>query len=103
MTKCRKSQGQWKRKTEAKEIQYLKVLKEKTALQKAIQVLEHQLFRQGSRIIQVLEGWRNNDENWREIYKHVSDSNTRLSTQSPREQMYIEHVTVQVKKIVHES
>ena len=37
------------------------------------------------------------------MYKHVSDSNARLSTQSQGEQMYIEHVTVQVKKIVHKS
>ena len=50
LTKCRKSQGQWKRKTEAKEIQRQKVLEEKTSLQKATQVLEHQLLRQGGRI-----------------------------------------------------
>ena len=32
LTKCRKGWGQWKRKTEAKEIQYQKVLEEKIAL-----------------------------------------------------------------------
>ena len=37
------------------------------------------------------------------MYKQVADSNARLSTQSRREQMYIDHITVQVKKIVHES
>ena len=55
LTKCRKSRGHWKRKTKAKKIQYQKVLEEKTALQKATQVLEHQLLRQESRINQVLE------------------------------------------------
>ena len=59
------------------------MLEEKTTLQKATQVLEHQLLRQESRINQILEDWRNNDENWRK--------------------MYIDHITVQVKKIVHES
>ena len=55
LTKCRKSRGKWKRKIEAKEIQYQEVLEEKTTLQKATQVLEYQLLRQGSRINQVLE------------------------------------------------
>ena len=45
LKRCRKSQGQWKRKVEAKEVQYQKVLEKKTTLQKAIRVLEHQLFR----------------------------------------------------------
>ena len=34
---------------------------------------------------------------------HISDNNARLSTQSRGEHMYIDHITVQVKKIVHES
>ena len=79
------------------------MLEEKTALQRATQVLEHQLLRQGSHINQVLEDWRSNDENWREMYKHVLDVNARLSIRSREEWMYIEHITVQVKKIVHES
>ena len=37
------------------------------------------------------------------MYKQVVDSNARLSTQSRGEQMYIDHITVQVRKIVHES
>ena len=37
------------------------------------------------------------------MYKHVSNANARLSTQSQGEQIYIEHITVQIKKIVHES
>ena len=37
------------------------------------------------------------------MYKQVADSNARLSTQSLREQMYIDHITIQVKKIVHKS
>ena len=37
------------------------------------------------------------------MYKQIADSNARLSTQSRREQMYIEHITIQVWKIVHES
>ena len=37
------------------------------------------------------------------MYKHVSDAHAQLSTRSRGEQMYIEHITVQVKKIVHES
>ena len=37
------------------------------------------------------------------MYKHISDNNARLSIQSQGEQMYIEHITVHVKKIVHES
>ena len=37
------------------------------------------------------------------MYKQVVDSNARLNTQSRGEQMYIDHITVQVKKIVHES
>ena len=57
LTKYCKSRGQWKKKAKAREIQYQKVLEEKTALQKATQVLEHQLLRQGSRINQVLEEW----------------------------------------------
>ena len=79
------------------------MLEEKTVLQKVIQVLEHQLFRQGGRINQVLSDWRNNDENWKRMYKQVADSNARLSTQSRGEQMYIDHIIVQVRKIVHES
>ena len=63
LVKYRKSRGQWKRKDEAKEVQYQEVLEEKIALQKAIQVLEHQLLRQRGRINQVLSDWRNNDEN----------------------------------------
>ena len=54
LSKCRKSQGQWKGKAKAKEMQYQEVLKEKTTLQKIVQVLEHQLLRQKSRINQVL-------------------------------------------------
>ena len=37
------------------------------------------------------------------MYKQVADSNARLSIQSQGEQMYIDHITIQVKKIVHES
>ena len=37
------------------------------------------------------------------MYKQVADSNARLSAQSRREQMYIVHIIIQVKKIVHES
>ena len=37
------------------------------------------------------------------MYKHVLDSNAWLSTRSRGEQIYIEHITVQVKKIVYES
>ena len=66
-------------------------------------MLEHQLLRQRGRINQVLEDWRNNDENWRRMYKHISYTNTRLRTQIRGEQMYVEHITVQVKKIIHES
>ena len=84
-------------------MQYQEILEEKIALQKAIQVLEHQLLRQGGHINQVLSDWKNNDENWSRIYKQVVDSNARLSTQSRGEQMYIDHITIQVRKIVHES
>ena len=55
LSKCHKSWAQWKRKAETKKIQYQKVLEEKTALQKAIQVLEHWLLRQESRINQVIQ------------------------------------------------
>ena len=65
----------WKRKAEAKEIQYQEVLEEKMALQKAIQVLEHQLLRQESRINQVIQDWRDNDDHWRRVYGQVVDSN----------------------------
>ena len=82
LSKCRKSQAQWKRKVEAKKIQYQEVLEEKIVLQKAIQVLEHQLLRQESHINQVLSDWRDNDENWRRMYREVADSNARLSAQS---------------------
>ena len=37
------------------------------------------------------------------MYKQVADSNAQLSAQSQGEQMYIDHITIQVKKIVHES
>ena len=33
----------------------------------------------------------------------MTDSNNQLSAQSRGEQMYIDHITLQVKKIVHES
>ena len=77
-------------------MQYQEVLEEKTTLQKVIQVLEHQLLRLGGRINQVLSDWRR-------MYKQVANSNARLSTQIRGVQMYIDHITVQVKKIVHES
>ena len=38
------------------------VLEEKITLQKATQVLEHQLLQQGNRINKVLDDSRNNDE-----------------------------------------
>ena len=37
------------------------------------------------------------------MYKHIADFNSRLSTQSRGEQMYNNHITVQVWKIIHES
>ena len=37
------------------------------------------------------------------MYKHVSNNNDWLNTQSRGEQMYIKYITVHVKKIVHES
>ena len=37
------------------------------------------------------------------MYKHVLDSNARLNAQSQGRQMYIDHIAVQVRKIVHES
>ena len=37
------------------------------------------------------------------MYKQVANSNVWLSTQSRGEQMYIDHITIQVRKIVHES
>ena len=36
------------------------------------------------------------------MYGQVVDFNAQLNAQSRREQMYIDHITVQVKKIVHE-
>ena len=36
------------------------------------------------------------------MYKQIIDSNARLSTQSRGEQIYIDHIIVQVKKIVYE-
>ena len=73
LIRCRKSRGQWKRKAEAKEVQYQEILREKIALQKTIQALEHRLFQQGGRINQVLSDWRR-------MYKQVADSNAQLST-----------------------
>ena len=37
------------------------------------------------------------------MYRQVTNSNAQLSAQSQGEQMYIDHITIQVKKIVHES
>ena len=37
------------------------------------------------------------------MYRQVADPNARLSAQSQGEQMYINHITIQVKKIIHES
>ena len=37
------------------------------------------------------------------MHKQVADSNAQLSTQSWGEQIYIDHITIQVQKIVHES
>ena len=51
----------------------------------------------------MLSDWRDNDDNWRMMYRQVADSNARLSAQSQGEQMYIDHIIIQVKKIVHES
>ena len=45
-------------------------------------MLEHQLFRQGGRINQVIQDWRDNDENWRRMYGQVADSNAQLNAQS---------------------
>ena len=36
------------------------------------------------------------------MYKQVADSNAQLNAQSQGEQMYIDHITIQVKKIVYE-
>ena len=36
------------------------------------------------------------------MYKQVADFNAQLSAQSQGEQMYIDHITIQVRKIVHE-
>ena len=66
-------------------------------------MLEHQLLRQGSSINQVLSNWRDNDENYRRMYRQVANSSALLSAQIRGEQMYIDHITIQVKKIVHES
>ena len=61
---------------------------EKATLQKAIQVLEHQLLQQGGRINQVIQDWRDNDEHWRRMYKQVADSNAQLDTQSWGKQIF---------------
>ena len=37
------------------------------------------------------------------MYKQVADFNAQLSAQSQGEQMYINHITIQVRRIVHES
>ena len=37
------------------------------------------------------------------MYKQVADSNAQLNAQSRGEQIYIDHITIQVKRIVHES
>ena len=37
------------------------------------------------------------------MYKQVANSNAQLSAQSQGEQIYIDHITIQVRKIVHES
>ena len=37
------------------------------------------------------------------MYRQVADSNAQLSVQSQGEQMYVDHITIQVWKIVHES
>ena len=37
------------------------------------------------------------------MYRQVADSNAQLSAQNRGGQMYIDHITIQVKKIVHES
>ena len=37
------------------------------------------------------------------MYKQVADSNAQLDAQSREEQMYIDHITIQVKRIVDES
>ena len=73
LVKCRRSQGQWKRKAEAKKVQCQEVLEDKIVLQKAIRVLEHQLRRQEGHINQVLSDWRNNDENKKRMYKQVTN------------------------------
>ena len=54
LSKCRKRRASWKRKAKSREVHCQEVQEEKAALQKAIQVLEHQLLRQGGRINQVI-------------------------------------------------
>ena len=36
------------------------------------------------------------------MYGQVAESNDQLIVQSQKEQMYISHITIQVKKIIHE-
>ena len=51
----------------------------------------------------MIQYWRDNDDHWRRVYRQVTDANDQLSAQNRGEQMYIDHITFQVRKIVHES
>ena len=51
----------------------------------------------------ILSEWKAEDENWRRRYKQAVDSSTWWEVENQGRQLYIEHLTIQVKKIVHES
>ena len=67
-----------------------------------MQVLEHKLQQQEGRINMILSEWRAEDENWRRRYQQAVDSSTWWEVENQGRQLYIEHLTTQVKKIVHE-
>ena len=78
-------------------------LEEKVFVQKMVQVLKRQLQQQGGRINMILSEWKAEDEHWRRVYKQAVDSSTWWEVENQGRQLYIEHLTTQVRKIVHES
>ena len=103
LEKCLESKRRWKAKAMNRKEKHQEILEKKVSVQKMVQVLEHQLQQQGGRINMILSEWRAEDENWRRRYKQVVDSSTWWEVENQGRQLYIEHLTTQVKKIVHES
>ena len=79
------------------------MVKVKELLQRMVQSLGQQLQQQKSRADKIMVDWQSCEEGWNRTCYEIQKSSQSWEAGSQRRQMYIEHLTVQVKKIVHES